>query len=220
MTARIAAAPAIVALCLAGAWAAPVGSQAAGAQPWLAQGKQAFQRGDYRAAVEAFSAAARAEPDFAGAHYGLCISRMRLEEARQALEDCTRAIRLDPRHAQAYYIRGLILAERLGDNRAALADFDRAIGLDQRYAAAYFKRANARARLGHLAGALEDYDATIRLAPDGDAHFNRGVVRFKLGDRPGALADLRQAARLFREQGDQAGYERAVNGLRQVEAER
>lgn len=220
MTAWTAAVPTVVAVCLAAAWAAPAGAQNAGAQTWLTRGKQAFERGDYRAAVDAFSAAAQADAGFAGAHYGLCIAHLRLEEARLALDGCTRAIRLDPRHARAHYIRGLILAERLGNNQAALADFDRAIGLDPRYAAAYFKRANARARLDDLAGARGDYDAAIRLAPDGDAHFNRGVVRFKLGDRPGAVDDLRLAARLFREQGDQAGYERAVNGLRQVEAER
>jgi tetratricopeptide (TPR) repeat protein len=220
MTAWTAARLALVALGLAGAWPAPAPAQSAAAQPWLARGKQAFERGDYRAAVDAFSAAAQADADFAGAHYGLCISHLRLEEARRALDDCTRAIRLDPRHAQAHYIRGLVLAERLGNNQAALADFDRAIGLEPRYAAAYFKRANARARLNDLAGARLDYDAVIRLAPDGDAHFNRGVVRFKLGDRAGAVDDLRLAARLFREQGDQAGYDRAIAGLRQVEAER
>ena len=208
-------AAALVALC-----SAPLSThaQTTEAQTFLTRGKQAFERGDYRGAVEAFSGAARVDPEFAGAYYGLCLAYMRLDEARRALDECTRAIRLKGDYASAYYVRGLVLSERLGDNQAAVADFDQAIRLEAQHAAAYFKRGNARIRLGDRTGGLADYDTAIRLQPsDADALFNRGVVRFQNRDRRGALTDMQQAARIFRERGDQAGYERAMNGVRHVE---
>lgn len=72
-------------------------------------------------------------------------------------EDCTRAIKLDPRHATAHNNRGAALYKK-GDAQGALENFSRAIELEPRYADAYANRATARRRsislrLGQMRGA-------------------------------------------------------------------
>jgi tetratricopeptide (TPR) repeat protein len=57
----------------------------------------------------------------------------------------------------------------------------------------YFKRAQSRALIGDLQGAIADYSETIRLNPDHpDAYYRRGLHRSALGDVSGATQDLNQ----------------------------
>jgi len=62
---------------------------------------------------------------------------------------------------------------------------------------AYRDRGSARSARGDAAGALEDYDACLRLKPDqAGVLADRGSARLDLGDRAGALADLNRALEL------------------------
>jgi tetratricopeptide (TPR) repeat protein len=66
-------------------------------------------------------------------------------------------------------------------------------------------------------GAIADYDQAIRLNPnDAAAYLGRGGTRYLLGDKQGAIADFQKAADLFKAQGNQAGYQQAVNILGQI----
>lgn len=71
------------------------------------------------------------------------------KERRQVLERAARnldeAIRLYPRYADAYYLRG-IARQLLAQTTAAAADFDRAIALNARHADAYYARIHIRIR--------------------------------------------------------------------------
>jgi tetratricopeptide (TPR) repeat protein/tRNA A-37 threonylcarbamoyl transferase component Bud32 len=117
------------------------------------------------------------------------------KDADAATADFTRAIELDPRHAEAYSRRGNVRID--SDTRAALADYDRAVSLapqEPRYLA---NRANARTRLNDLAGAIADYDRALELDPmNGGMFMNRALARGQLGDRAGARADLDRAIEL------------------------
>jgi tetratricopeptide (TPR) repeat protein len=200
--------------------ASPTRSGDSPAASLLSQGAEAYQRGDLKSAATAFAEAARVAPDDARTHYHLCAARMSLGEGQRALDDCGRAIRLDPSYSQAYYVRGLIRTQQLGDNAGGIVDFDVAIRLRPDHAPSHLKRGNARARLGDLRGGLADYDRAIVLdARYGDAYFNRGVVRYHLKDRRGALEDLDQAAGLAREQGDKQAWDRARSAIQQVQSE-
>ncbi|MBK7084499.1 MAG: tetratricopeptide repeat protein [Flavobacteriales bacterium] len=58
----------------------------------------------------------------------------------------------------------------------------------------FFQRALSRKRDGDLAGAREDYDRALELAPDYlEAQYNRAFVRKQLGDHAGAMADAEGA---------------------------
>ncbi|MBA4377621.1 MAG: hypothetical protein C0395_03050 [Gemmatimonas sp.] len=84
-----------------------------------------------------------------------------------ALADLDRALRLDPRYADALGNRGVVKGER-GDYDGAIADFDEALRLAPAFAAARAGRA--------------------------DALFRRGVARFQAADYAGAVADFERVA--------------------------
>src|SRR5256712_20825 len=80
-------------------------------------------------------------------------------------------------------------AGRYGEARAA---FDEAL---QASAAALANRGVARARLGDLDGAIDDYTRALDLAPgDGDILFDRGNAWAAKGEYHRAMADFRRAA--------------------------
>jgi tetratricopeptide (TPR) repeat protein len=69
-------------------------------------------------------------------------------------------------------------------------------------------------------GALSDYNQAIFLNPkDADGYNNRAFLKYtKLKDRMGAIQDLRQAALLYREQGNTQNLQKIINILQQLGA--
>jgi tetratricopeptide (TPR) repeat protein len=69
-------------------------------------------------------------------------------------------------------------------------------------------------------GALSDYNQAISLNPnDADVYNNRALLKYtKLKDRMGAIQDLRQAALLYREQGNTQNLQKIINILQQLGA--
>ncbi len=63
----------------------------------------------------------------------------RLKQYRQAISDFDRAIRLNPRYANAYFNRGYAYTD-LKQYRRGIQDFDQAIRLNPRHADAYYNR--------------------------------------------------------------------------------
>ena len=74
----------------------------------------------------------------------------------EAIAEYDKALKINPKFAEAYYNRGLIKHE-LGDSKGAIADFDQAIKIDPQYVEAYTQRGLAKDKLGDKAGAKEDY---------------------------------------------------------------
>ena len=115
----------------------------------------------------------------------------------QAVQVYNRAIRLDPRLADAYIGRG-IAYRALGRPDRAIKDYDEAIGLSPRLAGAYFNRGVAQQELGDLQQAIQDFDATIRLDPqNADAYLSRGNAYLKLRDFQRALEDYGAASIMY-----------------------
>jgi tetratricopeptide (TPR) repeat protein len=114
----------------------------------------------------------------------------------QAIEDCTRAIELDPGLAPAYALRAS--AKRfLGRGEEALADFDRAIELDPDYLWAIACRGECYRMLNRYPEALADFDRALAL--DGRAAWvlgGRGSVHRRLNQFERAVKDLTAAIEL------------------------
>jgi tetratricopeptide (TPR) repeat protein len=104
---------------------------------------------------------------------------------RQAIEEFSKAIRLNPKYQYAYFQRALVY-EQLREFQRSLADYDRAIFINPKYSKAYNNRALLKAD--------------------------------KLNDIPGAIQDFRQAARLFRAQGNTGDLQLAIAALRKLGA--
>jgi tetratricopeptide (TPR) repeat protein len=118
----------------------------------------------------------------------------RWQEAREAY---TRAIKLNPKYAPAFYARG-VARSWLGDYRQAIRDYDKAIELNySRDDLAYYHRGVAYSKLEDHSQAIRNYDKAIQLEPKyAPAFYARGVAYFKLGDHRQAIRNYDRALEL------------------------
>lgn len=99
-----------------------------------------------------------------------------------------------------------------GDYRGAMLDLNAAIVQNPNDANIYFNRGLVLYALGDELGALWDFEDTLLRNPrHARAYLHRAGLRLSLGYRSGAMQDLQVAARLFSEQGDRIGYQKAQN---------
>ena len=119
-----------------------------------------------------------------------------LGDYRQASEDYSRTITLNPKFPSAYYNR-CIACNNLGNYRQALEDCGRAIQLKPAYAEAYMNRGNAYSGLGDYSKAFIDYDKAIQLnGMYAEAYYNRGIAFTALGKYGQAIADYDCAVKI------------------------
>jgi len=115
-----------------------------------------------------------------------------------AIAACDEALRLDPKNAAAYYIRGRTWYFKR-DYDLAIADYDRAIELDPKYARAYYNRGHAWLMKGDPDRSIADYNRAIELDPIGtktsSVYYWRGFAWSKK-DTDRALADYNRAIEL------------------------
>jgi tetratricopeptide (TPR) repeat protein len=116
---------------------------------------------------------------------------------RQAIQDLTSALQLNPQYVTAYYTRAILYSYR-EEFQLAISDFDRAIITDPKYTLAYTNRGILKVeKLGDYLGARADFDQAIALDPKAsDAYGGRGVTKYELNDLVGAMADFNQAIAL------------------------
>ncbi len=105
-------------------------------------------------------------------------------------------IKLNPKHAYAYYNRGVAYGDK-GDYDRAIADYDTAISLNPKYADAYNSRAWAYIKSGKAAKGLPDANKAIELDPkNAPAYATRGHIFEALDRKDEAIADFRKALEL------------------------
>jgi tetratricopeptide (TPR) repeat protein len=88
----------------------------------------------------------------------------RRRKNQEALVEYDKAIKANPKLAEAYFNRGNAHYD-LGQNQQALKDYGEAIRLNPKDGEAYFNRANVYRRLKQDQPALNDYSAAIKLSP-------------------------------------------------------
>ena len=114
----------------------------------------------------------------------------------KAIADYSKAIRLDPKYADAYHDRGLVYGNE-GDHDKAIVDFSKAIRLNPKDADAYHDRGVAYEHRGDYDKAIADYTEAIRLEPKcGERYYSRGVAYHWNGKFDKAIADYTKAIRL------------------------
>ncbi len=116
--------------------------------------------------------------------------------AAEAVAHYDEALRLDPRHLDATYLRGMALFE-LGHIEAAADALRAALALKPGYAPAHNGMGLVLYRFGQPVSALESYDAAVRNDPTFAATYvNRALVLRDLGRLEDSLADLDKAVAL------------------------
>jgi TolB-like protein/cytochrome c-type biogenesis protein CcmH/NrfG len=86
------------------------------------------------------------------------------KELREAENAVRRALQIDPNHALAHVVQGLVRRAQ-GEHHEALVAFNRAIELDRNLALAYAQKGNALTLVGRPAEALPLVEQAIRLSP-------------------------------------------------------
>jgi tetratricopeptide (TPR) repeat protein len=114
----------------------------------------------------------------------------------QAISDCTKAIEIDPRIAEAYYSRGRAWAMK-DDYDEAISDYNKAIEIDPRIAEAYYSRGRAWAMKDDYDEAISDYNKAIEIDPRyAEAYYSRGRALAKKNDYDEAIVSYRKAVEL------------------------
>lgn len=117
-------------------------------------------------------------------------------EYDRAIEEYTRAIRLDPNFAIAYNSRGIAWYEK-GEYDRAIEDFTGAIRLDPESADAYNSRGRVWSVKEEYDLAITDLTEAIRLDPDfAIAYNNRGLAWDYKGEYDREIEDYTRAIRL------------------------
>jgi tetratricopeptide (TPR) repeat protein len=118
---------------------------------------------------------------------------------KQALDEWTRILALDPDNTDALFCRALDLSHT--DVTASLRDYDKVVELAPSETA-YYSRAEARYSAGDYAGAIRDFDAARDAAFDGRTNFwweelpkQRGDANYKLQNYAAAARDYAEAIR-------------------------
>jgi tetratricopeptide (TPR) repeat protein len=128
-----------------------------------------------------------------------------LGDYKQAIEDYSRAIELNPDYTEAFNNRGTAYYE-LGNYRQAIEDYDRLIGFKPGYGDAYLNRGVAYAHLGDYRQAIEDFNKVVEINPGhAKVYNNRGNAYFALGNHRQAIEDYGRAIEI------DPGYAEAYN---------
>ncbi len=115
---------------------------------------------------------------------------------QKAIDECTEAIRLDPKSAEAYFSRGRIYSLK-GDREKARDDYTRAIFYNRDYVDAYLHRSECYLASGDFVKAIADCTRVIRLEPQNvPAYCIRGWAETVKGDYDKAIADCNKAISL------------------------
>lgn len=149
---------------------------------------------DYAEIQIAQSSAAEAPPDEITPRQYLerAWERVQAGQHDAALADANACLRLAPRHAGAWFLRGEIWLFKKKFYRA-VHDLDRSVQYHPFIGSSYEMRARARLELGDKPGALDDAKKVVLLGPRAAAFYFRASIRSRLGDFQGALDDLNEA---------------------------
>ena len=90
---------------------------------------------------------------------------IQLQNDERSIEDCNKAIELNPNGAGAYNYRGVAYAD-LKQHERSIEDFNKSIELNPKNADAYNNRGVAYCFLGHYERAIEDFNTAMKLNPN------------------------------------------------------
>jgi tetratricopeptide (TPR) repeat protein len=115
---------------------------------------------------------------------------------REAIREFDLAIKLNPRYAIAYLMRGYIHSQ-LNNLQQAFDDYSQVIAINPNYSEAYNNRGSVRYKTKDFVGAISDLDKAIVAKPDNNLpYYNRGSSNLEINNFAGALKDFDQAISL------------------------
>ncbi len=137
--------------------------------------------------------------------------RAQAKEYRQAIEDYTKAIKLDSKFVDAY-LKRCEMRYKLSDYQGVLNDCYEVFNIDPTVAKAHYYQGRARYSLGYIQPAIDSYNLAI--AKDKkypQAYYYRGMAYKDLNATASAVEDFNRAGRLFRQHNNYQASSRSQN---------
>lgn len=135
-------------------------------------------------------------PALAVRYYETGHEKLKLSEWQGAVDDFTRAIELDARLQAPKHSNKVVAGDRFAGSGSGSDSGEISVS-DPFTAAAYHSRAIARANLGELDEAVDDYQHALRIKPKwAEAYLGLGYVLLDKKDFAGAIADFSRALQI------------------------
>ena len=161
-----------------------------------------------RTTRKSYKTTTKATPTTALDFYNQGLQRTQAREYRQAIDDYTEAIKINPKFVDAY-LKRCEMRYKLGDNQGVLSDCYEVFSIDPTVAKAHYYQGRARFSLGYTQSAIDSYNLAI--AQDSNypqAHYYRGIAYKEQQSFTAAINDLTKAAELFLSQKNYDAYRR------------
>lgn len=154
------------------------------------------QCGYWKNSITLFNHTLQVTKDNSVAHRNLGNAFLAEEKNREAISHYNEAIRLNPKFADNYLVRGMAY-DKMGQPLLAIIDFSEAIRHDNHYAGAYHVRGTGYNKSGQYQLAIDDFDKAIGLKQNYfEAYNSRGITYYKLGQYHLAIDDFNKAISL------------------------
>ncbi len=167
------------------------------------KGSEQYFAENYIGAFKEYSEAIKSCNYYFWAYLSRGYTLMKLGRFREAEDDFTNALKLDPKSVDACICRGLIRKE-IKDYEGAIQDFSRAIEIKPSFPDSYNNRGILKSFLKDYEGAIQDFNKAIEFDERfGEAYFNRGAAKFNINKATDACEDWQIAYDLGVKQSEQ-----------------
>lgn len=157
----------------------------------------AIQAKDFGAALDHLNNAVKLDRDCAEAYFqraGILADAKNYD--RQALNDYSRAVELDPNDVRYHNMRGLFLLTRKQFDQAE-TDFTAAVQVDPKYIQAWNNRGLVKLARGDYQASIDDFNKAVEIDPNYiDGFNNRGFAWYQAGVDDRALEDFNKTLEL------------------------
>ena len=122
-------------------------------------------------------------------HHRLCLAKSDLNNNVSALQNCSKAITLQPLDSSSLLNYGIIKS-KMNDDYGAISTFNKYLKVAPNDYIFLLNRAISKTKIGDYQGGLLDLNKAIEIDPDKEeAYFNRAILKDKIKDYYGAISD-------------------------------
>lgn len=162
----------------------------------LRRGRAYDQAGRYDLALADLDAVIAADPKSAAAWYARGVTRFHMKRFDEALKDLDTSLAIDASGVDAHFNRAVVL-DALGRPDDALAAYSKAISLNPQFADARFNRGVLRQDRGERSGAIEDFEALLKMDVDPQTKVAASARLRQLGLATATLPPASRPAEMF-----------------------